>query len=373
MQYRIDKTGSLSALRSMLLAFDGQGVQSLLVLACESNNYDHKKLDQLLRTIQTPLAGGLFPFILHGSEKLERGCIVLGLEAVGSVHVIPGMSQQNVDYEQLIEATLDPQQSFPTLLVLLDGLSTRIGSFIDGLYSVLGLEINYIGGGAGSMDLVQKPCLLSNHGLLEDSALLVPIELASGVGVSHGWLPADGPFRITEASGCNIISLNWKPAHQVYKRLVESLSGQKLDRENFFMQATKYPFGIAKIGTEFLVRDPIGVTDNDTLICVGDVPPGSYINVLKGSEHSLILAARQACNNSRLNYQGSATGAFRLFIDCLSRVLYLGESFRKEIEAVSEDGLPLFGACTLGEIANNGRDYLEFYNKTAVVATLGEE
>ncbi len=373
MHYRIDKTGSLSALRAILEEFDSQGVESLLVLACERNAYEKKELDRLLRTTRTPLAGGLFPFILQGTERMERGCIVLGLNAASSVHVIPDMSHPDADYERLIEETLDPQGSFPTLLVLLDGHSKRISDFIDGLYSVLGLEINYIGGGAGSMDLVQKPCLLSNDGLLEDCALLVALQLASGVGVSHGWLPADGPFRITEVAGNNIVSLNWEPAFQVYRRLVERLSGQKMDRKNFFQQAMKYPFGIAKIGTEFLVRDPVGVTNNDALVCVGDVPQGSHVNLLKGNEQSLILAARQACHSSRLNYQGAAEGSFRLFIDCLSRMLFLGDSFHKEIEAVSGDGIPLFGACTLGEIANNGRDYLEFYNKTAVVATLGEE
>lgn len=373
MHYQVDKTGSLGALRNILSDFDKSETGSLLVLACVGNDYDAAALDQLLKTIKTPLAGGLFPLVLYGREKLERGCVVLGLQAASSVHVIPGMSQTNLDYEQLIEKKLEPQEMFSTLLVLLDGLSSRINDFIDGLYRVLGLEINYIGGGAGSLDFVQKPCLLSNQGLLQDSALLVPVNLESGVGVCHGWQPADGPFRITETSGSNIVSLNWEPAFQVYRRSVERITGKVMDREHFFQQSMNHPFGIAKIGTEFIVRDPIDLTADDALVCVGNVSPGSYVNTLKGNKQSLILAAQQASHNSRLNYKGSMEGAFRLFIDCISRVLFLGESFHKEIEAVSPDTLPLFGACTLGEIANNGKDYLEFYNKTAVVALLGEE
>ncbi len=373
MYYQVDHTGSFVELRNMLLDLDRRGMKSLLILACEGNGYEYDDLNQLLKTIKTPLAGGLFPVVLHGGEKLDRGCIVIGLEAKSSVHIIPDLSRRSMDYEQLIEETLDPQEPFSTLLIFVDGLASRISDFIDGLYRVLGLEINYIGGGAGSLDLIQKPCLFSNQGMLQDSALLMPLHLESGVGVAHGWMPADGPFRITETSGNNIVSLNWEPAFQVYKRSVERLSGKEMRRENFFLQSMHYPFGIAKIGAEYLVRDPVRLTDDDALVCVGDVAPGSYVSTLKGTEQSLILAARQASQNSRLNYQGSMNGAFRLFIDCISRVLYLNQSFYKEIEAVSLDSLPMFGACTLGEFANNGKDYLEFYNKTAVVALLGEE
>ncbi len=44
--------------------------------------------------------------------------------------------------------------------------------------------------------------------------------------------------------------------------------------------------------------------------------------------------------------------------------------FDDEIDAVFEEGTPLIGALTIGEIANSGTDYLEFYNKTSVVGML---
>jgi hypothetical protein len=45
------------------------------------------------------------------------------------------------------------------------------------------------------------------------------------------------------------------------------------------------------------------------------------------------------------------------------------EGFGDELVAI-DDGLPMVGALTLGEIANSGRDFLEFYNKTAVVGLI---
>jgi hypothetical protein len=51
-------------------------------------------------------------------------------------------------------------------------------------------------------------------------------------------------------------------------------------------------------------------------------------------------------------------------------VLFLEDKFSQEINAVWSADQPLVGACTIGEIANSGSDYLEFYNKTSVVAIL---
>jgi hypothetical protein len=55
--------------------------------------------------------------------------------------------------------------------------------------------------------------------------------------------------------------------------------------------------------------------------------------------------------------------------DCISRALFLEDRLGEELAAAAGGG-DLFGAMTLGEIANSSRAYLEFYNKTAVVALL---
>ena len=66
---------------------------------------------------------------------------------------------------------------------------------------------------------------------------------------------------------------------------------------------------------------------------------------------------------------GNGLNGFHMFIDCISRVLFLEKDFEKELAAVYDPKYPLFGALTIGEIANNKHDYLEFYNKTSVVGS----
>jgi hypothetical protein len=68
----------------------------------------------------------------------------------------------------------------------------------------------------------------------------------------------------------------------------------------------------------------------------------------------------------------SGSGGVALTIDCISRGLLLGEGLKAELEALTVPGLPQVGALTIGEIANNGFEFLEFHNKTTVLALLSE-
>jgi hypothetical protein len=69
---------------------------------------------------------------------------------------------------------------------------------------------------------------------------------------------------------------------------------------------------------------------------------------------------------------GRAPGSL-LLMDCISRRLFLGAAFAKETAVMAPAATPSAGACTIGEIANSGTEYLEFYNKTAVVAAMGDK
>lgn len=136
----------------------------------------------------------------------------------------------------------------------------------------------------------------------------------------------------------------------------------------FFDLAKSYPFGIAKLDAESIVRNPLLTGEDSSLICVGAITEGSFVDILTGDKSSLITAARHAL----ISAKESCNSKTILFMDCISRVLFLDNDFKYELNAVNDENIPLIGALTLGEIANSGKDYLEFYNKTAVIGILEE-
>ena len=368
---KVDKTGTPEGLGAAIKKIaNDESVKSMLILACDANGFSSDKVDPLLNDIQVPIVGGIFPAIIHGKQRMDKGCIVVGLPTECRVEVIGALSDENMDYEEELDRRIPDLEDTKTMLLFVDGFSKRIGDFIDCLSNIFGLEINYIGGGSGSLTVEQKPCLFTNRGIIQDSALLALFDLNSSIGVRHGWQSVDGPYKVTQSDRNAIITLDWKPAFEVYRDIVEKHSGKVFSNDNFFEIAKAYPFGITKLGVEKIVRDPLMIENENTLVCVGEVPEGSYVDILNGDETSLIKASGEAFSACKKALGKDVDGSLSIFIDCISRVLFLEEAFSKELHAVYEEGLPLIGACTIGEIANSGNDYLEFYNKTAVIGIL---
>jgi len=367
MHVRFEATGSLPALARELVALDAlPDVHGLLLLTCDDNGFSAETLDPLLHQLGKPVFGGIFPQIIFGREHHARGSIIVGLPVRPDVRTIRALSEPERDIDQAVAELADLRERQGTLLVLVDGFSRRIGDLIGALFDHLGLGMNQIGGGCGSLSLIQKPCLISNAGLLQDAALIVHLALASHVGVAHGWAIISDSIKVTAARQNTLLSLNYRPALEVYRELVMAHAGIEPGPDNFFAVAKAYPFGIYKLGSEVVVRDPISVGADGSLTCVGEVATGSFIHLLHGEPQALIAAAARAARGADSNGE---TDGLRLFIDCISRVLFLEERFAEELAAVQGDA-PLIGVLAIGEICNNGNDYPEFLNKTAVVGRL---
>ena len=157
-----------------------------------------------------------------------------------------------------------------------------------------------------------------------------------------------------------------KKYRRPYKDIIKEHSGKLITHNNFFEIAKAYPFGINKLGAEKVVRDPVA-TENGHLICVGELPEGSFIDILHGDNESLVNAAHEVKEDGTKDI-AIQNRNFDLFFSCISRALFLEDSFKDELNAVYTPNVPLLGALSIGEIANNKKDYLEFYNKTSVLA-----
>ena len=122
-----------------------------------------------------------------------------------------------------------------------------------------------------------------------------------------------------------------------------------------------------KIDGEMVVRDPFLIEDS-SIYCIDNIDKGQYISILNGDSDSLIEGAEIALNifNKNKSQKGIVTD-FTFCIDCISRVNFLGNDYRKELQVIG-DNKPVNGIVTFGEIANVGDSFLEIYNKTVIVA-----
>lgn len=366
---RTDPEGTAAGLQTLLdeMAADAS-VGLILVLAGEANGFQPASLDALLHACPKPLVGGVFPKVMHDELCTARGTVVAGLQAQVQVLTLPALGDESLDAAREAQfAALRPAPG-STLLMFVDGLNPRADLVLECLFNCLGLEISYLGAAAGSASFQPVPCVLSNLGLLRDAAVVALIDAPAGVGVAHGWEPLGEGLKVTRSAGNRIVSLDWQQPFAAYRAQIEAQTPLRFDGTNFNSIALRYPFGISRMDCEMVVRAPLLAQDGQ-LVCAGAVPQGSFVYVLCGSEDTLLDAAGAARAQALAMREEMRPQDALLFIDCISRAFFLGEHFAQELRTVRQDRT-LIGVISLGEIANTGRDFLEFFNCTAVVGAL---
>ncbi len=370
----VSEQGTDKCLSDALTQVIAAGAQSLMVLACSANNHSAKSLQSKLQSCPVPICGGVFPSVFFADIKLDVGFIVVGFPFAISVacHKLSNQFDINFDSPKNIDGhtacrSLD-------LLVFIDAMANVTEPFITSLYETIGGGIDVIGGGSGFIDFKQRPCIFTGEGLLMNAALVVQLPVAMHCAVDHGWEILSGPYLVTEAEGTKIQTINYLPAFDVYKNIIDEMTPYKFTKNNFFQISQHFPLGILGINDDILVRDPIQVIDTE-LMCVGAVPVNSMVYILSGNKEHIINAAENAGLKVSKISEGKLTNAIELSLvfDCVSRVLYLGEKFPLELAAIQRgigERRTMVGALSIGEIANTHRGTINLLNKSIVIGNL---
>mgnify|MGYP002761929011 CR=1 FL=1 len=342
-----------------------EAVKGLVVLATPSVDVATDGFEATLESLSVPVCGGLFPQVIVDGEPQQTGLLAIGLPTAPTVTVVSELSDPDDDLDESL-----PADGSEAAFVFVDAYADADGvqSLIDALFRTYSVGLSVVGGGAGRLNDDGGPCLFTREGVIEDAAVMAAVDQPVEIGVRHGWAEIDGPFRITDADRGTIRELDGEPAFEVYQAAIDAHTDTTVHREAFFETATAYPFGISRLDGEPIVRDPFAV-DDDAISCFGPVPEGEFVTILTGEADSLISAAEAAATTA---LDGAAAGTLCVF-DCISRQLYLGETFDQELDAISTRAWPMVGALTIGEIANDGTGHLDYYNKTAVVAAVSAD
>ncbi|MCJ8275264.1 MAG: FIST C-terminal domain-containing protein [Bdellovibrionales bacterium] len=334
-----------------------------LVLSAEKSD---KLLNECLEAMNKAglsYFGGSFPSIISEYQVHEEGLVIAAIESSWSPLIIEDLSKTNQVIKKL--GQLKNIKNGQSCLTFVDGLSHQTPFFLNQLYSHLGPNYRYLGGGAGSLSLKPTPCLFDNQGFYSNGAIILLTDKKWSIGVQHGWEPISEPMVATEVQGNNIKKINWRPAIEVYKEVIGELTSDQLTIENFFNVAKSFPFGILKESDDCVVRDPIILNEDGSITCVGSIPKGSSIQVLTAKSEQLLNAAEKAANEA---LEETSEPQISLIIDCISRGIFLGDEITNELGVANKSNPPhnSIGALTLGEIASSKNGLLELYNKTFV-------
>lgn len=341
-------------------------VKSVLFLMAEKDSYIKTDIDDLLQTLKTTIIGGVFPELLFQNNRKDSGVVLLPLKFQVETKLFELDCSKEKYINQIRNFTSKLTIEAQSIFIFYDAIGSAKDDFLESLFNVYGIKSNYIGAGTGAINLSSNPCVIDNSGIHLNSAVIGIVPEKISVGVAHGWEPISDSLKITKANKNRVESIDWKPAFEVYKEIVEEHSGKKFSETIFFDIAMSYPIGIHRIDAEIIVRAPY-ILENNTLTFVDSLVEGDYIKILHGNIESLLRGVKFAKDEAIGKVGDSDEEEMVFCIDCISRVLFMQDDFDKEIEAIGKKAI-VNGALTLGEIANAGESFLEIYNKTIVLS-----
>lgn len=220
--YTVTQGDKFSDCIAQIEAFLPSETESIILLATSDNTWNMNEVSDWLRQSKMPIAGGFFPGVIAAEEKYQHNTIV----ALCSTRplrksLVNGLSKgENFIYAQLSQYIGAKEEGKP-YLVLIDGLSQNIERFTDVFYRTMGESTATIGGGAGSLDFIRKPCLFTENGIAEDIGIMREL---------GAWLVKQVLADFKVAMNCGLppsferISINISPNQLEQRNVVEWLT-----------------------------------------------------------------------------------------------------------------------------------------------------
>lgn len=321
------------------------------------------------------LVGAIFPALLGATGFIQHGAWLLRFDQHPPCFLF---SDLNADVAPAAEriarqvsdmlATRPGNTPNPTLYLVFDGMLPNIASILEGLYASLADQVVYAGVNAGSETFQPMPCLFDNDQVIDQGVLGILLPGETTTVLVHGYKVPERMMSATSTQGNRIAMIDWRPAFDVYREIIQDEYGIDLTRDNFYQYAVHYPFGILRANQEVIVRIPVAVTEDGSLFCVGEVPENAMLVLLKSPD-----ANAEGCIASLADSLEAVNGSLRgrqlLTFYCAGRRMHLGEDSVDELDILHASTAVdiMGGALTLGEIGSTQRlGYPMFHNATLV-------
>lgn len=351
----------LEALDAYLLQLSQKGQTSIVVWVAEADKALVPELQRLCQQYQIALVGAIFPALIHQGQFIAEGCLIATLPKQTQTLLMRCPQGQSCEHNVVqLQQAVDQfsETTALNLLLIFDALLPNISEILDLIYLGLHNSVRYLGANAGSESFQPMPCLFTQTEWVDEAvlALLMPSEHTGGL--AHGY-KISSTVTATSTERNRVQSIEWRNAFEVYQEQVYAQFGQPIDQHNFYDYAVHFPFGIMRISGQPLVRIPVALESDGTLICVGDIPEHTVLTLLKGVEPDSDETLEQ------LQQQTAASSPCYQIFYCAGRKMHLGEKSAAELERLNHffASSHLSGAVSLGEISNeNGQGYPLFHN-----------
>ena len=276
--------------------------------------------------------------------------------SLDQLNLIPAREAGYSLAQSLLADHKTPQRS--TCLYFYDGLRKNGTQFCAGIREELGNALPIVGAiGVDSTKITATHHFYQDR-ILADAAVGLLIGGASVVSIAarHSWQPLGKPRIIDNSSGNVILSIDKQPAVRLYENYFHAADAI-LRAEQLEDIRLLYPLGIGtSTPREYLIRMPIDIPDDGSILCQGDVSTGSPVHLMITDKD----ACRQSIHDAAMDIRTQLFGKqpkFILVFESLMRRKILGRSGIQGIHAIQEvlgHSVPVFGMYTAGEVAPLG-------------------
>lgn len=345
---------------------------SVLALLPEAEKAHVALLQEVCGAKAIPLCGAIFPALVDAAGFRNHGVLLIGIRTAARSFLLEEIQQDGAMRvkKEIKEAMRDNPAvdgSRGTLFTIFDAMLPNIGTLLNETHGSLSTPPRYIGVNAGSESFQPMPCLFDNTRLVSQGVLGIyfPQEIISAV--HHAYEYSISQYRATSAAGNRIVEIDGRPAFDAYQRIIGEQYAVELTKDNFYDYAVHFPFGLVTT-MDILVRIPIGLGDDGSIVCIGEIAANSMLRLLKAPELSESLCAQDIAVMLKSRSSGANTKSLLTFY-CAGRRLHFGTDAVQEVLQINgaTGHLPMYGALSLGEIDTlDDFDYPRFHNAAVV-------
>lgn len=355
----------------------GMGV---LALVPEGEHQGVERLQAACGNEAVPLLGAVFPALVARDRFLAQGVWLLRLDEAPRFALLPDLPRDGGDLGQVADALVErlgpglAGSTELTLLLLFDAIFPLVGTLLDELYLRLGNRVHYMGASAGSESFRPIPCLFDGGRAVGGGVLAVLLPGNRGAVLDHGYPVPSRMITATSTVGNRIVQIDWRPAFEVYQAMGRLLHGVEITPESFYRFAVHFPFGILRANGSLLVRIPVALEQDGSLLCAGEVPANSVLALLAAPTVDSSRTV-ESLVSGLAELAGSVGGKELLLFYCAGRRLHLGvPAAEEEVQALGRrsGAACTAGALSLGEIGGTRESsYPLFHNATLVGSVWG--